>query len=113
MRDKSKIINTKNSIECEKALRYKAKQFILYLAQNSIYAKVVGIYQYSIKVKIVRVYECYGQILIYYKPTKMQYKFSTAEIKNDEMKEFLQTLWDRMNDEVIIEMKKYVIEINL
>lgn len=50
--------------------------------------------------------------MIYYKPCKMQYKFVTLEIHNKKMQDYLQELWECMNEEAI-KKKKYVIEIKV
>lgn len=69
-----------------------------------------------IKVHIIKYYVSYGYFVIYYKPTKKRYSIATREINNSTMQEYLQELWDNMNNELIrggTYPGKYYIKINL
>lgn len=93
-------------------LHFKSGQFIGYLAERGMYGRRVSMTDYQVKILVVKGNECFGHALIYYKPSKMQYKFVKVEISDIEVQDYLQELWDDMNDEGIKYIGKYVIKIN-
>lgn len=109
-------MNLYANYKCYNQVKCKSGQFIGYIAKKGLYGRLKLIRDYVAKVEVIKNNKSYGYVMIYYKPTKMEYVFVTKEVTHNEMENYLLKLWDNMKTESIIAeiyKGKYVIEINV